>query len=224
MIPSEWRKIVLVPVPKKRSRGVCKTDNYWGISLTSVAYKAMCSVVHRRLLHMVEEKQLVVEEHGGFRKGRGCRDQLMTLVLLRQMKVVMGRGMFASFIDFKKAYDRVDQGILWGCLKGMGIEGQTLAFLKAAYTDLSYEVKVGAGCSDPFEVSCGLRQGCILSPLLFSLFINLVVVRLKEAEVGVKCGSKLIFMLLYTDDAVIFPEAKKSMRLRFDVLMRWCRE
>ena len=89
---------------------------------------------------------------------------------------------------------------------------------------MSCDVKVGAGRSDPFEVSCGLRQGCILSPLLFSLFINLVVVRLKEAEVGVKCGSKLIFMLLYTDDAVIFPEAKKSMRLRFDVLMRWCRE
>jgi len=59
MIPSEWRKNVVVSIPKKRSRGVCKTDDYRGISLTSVAYKAMCSVVHRRLLHMVEEKQLI---------------------------------------------------------------------------------------------------------------------------------------------------------------------
>ena len=73
----------------------------------SVACKAMCSVVHRRLLDMVEEKQLMAEEQGGFRKGIGCRDQLMTLVLLGQMKAVTGRGMFASFIDFKKAYDRV---------------------------------------------------------------------------------------------------------------------
>ena len=76
----------------------------------------------------------------------------------------------------------------------MGIGGRALAFLKA---DLSCEVKVGAGRSDPFEVSCGLRQGCILSPLLFSLFINSVVARLKDAEVGVKCGSKLISMLFY---------------------------
>ena len=102
--------------------------------------------------------------------------------------------------------------------------GQALAFLKAAYSDVSCEVKVGAGHSDPFEVSRGLRQGCTLSPLLFSLFINSVVTSLKETEVGVKCGSKLISMLLYADDAVIFAEDEKSMRLGLDVLMGWCRE
>ena len=106
----------------------------------------------------------------------------------------------------------------------MGMGGQALAFLKAACSDVSCEVKVGAGRSDPFEVSCGLRQGCILSPLLFSLFINSIVARLKEAEVGVKCGTKLISMLLYADDAVIFAEDEKSMRLGLDVLMGWHRE
>ncbi len=116
--------------------------------------------------------------------------------------------MFVSFKDFKKAYSRVNRGKLWGCLKGMGIGGWALAFLKAAYSDVSCEVKVGAGCSGPFKVSCGLKQGCILSPLLFSLFINSVVARLKEAEVGVKCGIKLISMLFYADDAVIFAEMK----------------
>ena len=141
-----------------------------------------------------------------------------------ESSVRKGAGMLVSFIDFKKAYDRVDRGKLWGCLKGMGIGGRALAFLKAAYSDVSYEVKVGAGRSDLFEVSCGLRQGCILSPLLFSLFINSIVARLKEAEVGVKCGSKLISMLLYADDAVIFAEDEKSMRLGLDVLMGWCRE
>ena len=155
-------------------------DDFWGMSLTSVAYKTMCSVVHRRLVHMVEERQLVAVEQGGFRKGRGCRDQLMTLVLLGQLKAVSGKGMLVSFIDFKKAYDRVDRGKLWGCLKGIG--GWALAFLKAAYSDVSCEVKVGAGRSYPFEVSCGLRQGCILSPLLFSLFSNSIVARLTRLK------------------------------------------
>ena len=61
---------------------MCKVDDFHGISLTSVAYKAMCRVVHRRLVDMMAEKQLVAEEQGGFREGRRCRDQLMTLVLL----------------------------------------------------------------------------------------------------------------------------------------------
>ena len=49
-----------------------EVDDFRGISLTPVAYKAMCSVVHRRLVHMVEEKQQVAEEQGGFRNGRGA--------------------------------------------------------------------------------------------------------------------------------------------------------
>ena len=52
-------KSVIVPIPKRMRRGVCKVDDFCGISLTSVAYKAMCSMVHRRLVHVVEEKQLV---------------------------------------------------------------------------------------------------------------------------------------------------------------------
>ena len=145
--------------------------------------------------------------------------QIMTLVLLGhvQLKAVSGKGMLVSFIDFRTAYNRVDRGKLRGCLKGMGIGGW-------AYSAVSCEVKVGAGRSDPFEVSCGLRQGCILSPVLFSLFINSIIARLKEAEVGVKYGSKLVSMLLYADDDAIFAEDEKSMRLRLDVLMGWCRE
>ena len=58
---------------------------------------------------MVGERNLVAEEQGGFRRGRGCRDQLLTLMLLGQIKAMMRRGMFAGFIDFRTAYDRVDR-------------------------------------------------------------------------------------------------------------------
>ena len=124
----------------------------------------MCSVIQGRLKHVVEERNLVAEEQGGFRKGRGCRDQLLTLVLLGQVKAVAKRGMLAGFIDFKKAYDRVDRGKLWGCLEKMGIRGRVTAFLKAVYSDVSCEVKVGEKCSEPFGVSCGLRQGVFSHP------------------------------------------------------------
>ena len=100
-------------------------------------------------------------------------------------------GMFASFIDFKKAYDRVDRGKLWRCLEGMGLGGRLSAFLKAVYEDVSCKVKVGEGQSEPFKVTCGLRQGCILSPLLFSLYINSLITKLKKAGVGVKCRDQL---------------------------------
>ena len=94
----------------------------------------------------------------------------------------------------------------------MGKGGRISGFLKAVYTVPSSEVKVDKERSKPFRVTCGLRQGCILSPLLFSLYINSLVSKLKEAEVGVMCMGQLISALLYADDAVIFAEDEELMR------------
>jgi len=73
-------------------------------------------------------------------------------------------------------------------------------------------------------VACGQRQSCILSPLLFSMYINSLVLKLKEAEVGAKCRKQLISVLLYANDAVIWAEDEKLMRWGLEVLMDWCDE
>jgi len=92
-------------------------------------------------------------------------------MLLGQMKARFRKGMFATFIDFRKAYDRVDRNKLWQCLQDSGFGGRILSFLQAAYRSLACEVKVGEMMSDSFALSRGLRQGCVLSPLLFSVSI-----------------------------------------------------
>ena len=127
-------------------------------------------------------------------------------------------------IDFRKVYDRVDREKLWGCLESTGMGGHVSAFLKAVYTGPSSEVKVDKERSKPFRMACGLRQGCILSPLLFSLYISSLVSKLKEAEVGVMCMGQLISALLYADDAVIFAEDEELMRRELDILSEWCEE
>ena len=218
------KKCNCIHTKKKGVSGVCRMDECCGISLVPLAYKALCGIIQVRLTEVVRERNLVVEEQGGFRRGRGCRDQLLTLMLLGQIKAMSRRGMFAGFIDFRKVYDRVDRVKLWGCLDSMGLGGRVSAFLRAVHTDTSSEVKVGEERSKPFRVECGLRQGCILSPLLFSLNVNSLVSKLKEAEVGVRCGGQLVSALLYADDAVIFAENEELMRRGLDVLAEWCTE
>ena len=224
MTPSEWRKNVIVPGPKKRISGACVVDDFRGIALVSVVYKAMCSIVHQRMTQVVEERQLLAEEQGGFRKGRGCRDQVLTLTLLGQIKAMERKGMFAAFIDFRKAYDRVDRGKLWQCLEVMGFSGLVSGFIRAAYEDLSGEVKVGEVLSESFGMTCGLRQGCVLSPLLFSLYINSLVEKLKAAGAGVECRGRLITALLYADDAVLFADNEEGMRVSLEALSGWCKQ
>ena len=92
-------------MPKKRSRGTgeCVTDDFRGISLISVAYKAMCAIVQVRLEQGVEGGQLLAEEQGGFRKGRGCRYQIVTLILLGQIKMMTKkRGIFTALLILRR--------------------------------------------------------------------------------------------------------------------------
>ena len=89
----------MVSVPKKKYKGICEVDNFRGIAVVSVVYKQMCSMVQGRLVQMVEG------EHCWLKSKVGSN----TLTLLRQMKMMRRkRGMFAAFIDFRKAYDSVD--------------------------------------------------------------------------------------------------------------------
>ena len=68
------------------------TGQIRGVALVSVVYKVMCLVVQERLVQLVEGEQLLAEEQGGFRRGRGCRDQLLTLTLLGQMTMMARKG------------------------------------------------------------------------------------------------------------------------------------
>ena len=79
-----WKSSMVVPLPKMRSKGACRTKEFRGISLVSVVYKAMCLIVQERLVNVVEERQLLAEGQGGFKRGRGCQDHIMTLTLLGQ--------------------------------------------------------------------------------------------------------------------------------------------
>ena len=109
MVPSVWRESLVVPVPKKQSRGTCVTDNFRGISLTSSVSKVLCVILNARLTDVAEGEGLIAEEQGGFRKQRGCRDQVLTLVLMGQSEIAKAaKGMLVAFIDFTKANDTVD--------------------------------------------------------------------------------------------------------------------
>ena len=86
-----------------------------------------------------------------------------------------------AFLDFKKAFPSVWREGLWGKMRGYGIEGKFLRLCERLYSDVGARVRVGKVFSERFMIKEGLRQGCILSPTLFSLFLmDLALVRKKR--------------------------------------------
>ena len=104
----------------------------------------------------------------------------------------------------------------------MGLGGRLISFMEAAYKDVKCEVRVLEAMSDAFEVNAGLRQGCVLSPILFSLYIDEITTRLRQKGMGVTCGHRLIPALLYADDIVLLAEDEEGMGESLKVLQEWC--
>src|SRR6185437_13718386 len=150
-------------------------SNYRGITLLSVVGKVFTQVLQTRLVGWVEKKRLLEQEQGGFRPGIGCTEQTFSLV-----ELVKNRGRekdtFCCFIDIKKAFDRVFRAGLWQRLASLKIRGKLWRVVRCLYNKV--ESKVFGG-DLWFELSAGVRQGCILSPLLYAIFIDGLVKHIK---------------------------------------------
>lgn len=134
------------------------------------------SVLHFRLSAWVAEHKLIPDEQAGFRSGYSCNDQFFCLNTCIQQALSSGGGkLYVVFIDFKSAFPSVHHVILWRTLLSYGVSQEFVDLLKAFYTDSRASVRTQCGLTSEFPVRCGVRQGCILSPLLFSLIINRLV-------------------------------------------------
>ena len=86
-----------------------------------------------------------------------------------------GKDVFWAFIDLEKAYDTIGQHGMWQMLRVYGVGGKLLKAVQSFYVDSRSCVQVGNDVSEWFPVNVGLRQGCVMSPWLFNVYMDGVV-------------------------------------------------
>ena len=136
-------------------------------------------------------------------------------------------GWMVVFIDFSKAYDRIERGKLWKSLETMGVSGKFSSFVSSSRFMLGHHVGlelVTGKASKVLNVDVGLRQGCVLLPVLFSLYINSLVDQLKSASCGIQCAGEIIPGLLFADDTVLLALDESEIKKSLEVPVEWCKE
>ena len=117
-------------------------------------------------------------------------------------------------IDYAKAFDWVDHNKLWKILKEMEIPDHLTCLLRNLYAGQEATVRTGHGTTDWFQIGKGVYQGCILSPCLFNLYAEYIMMYagLDEAQARIKIAGRNINNLRYADDTTLMAESKEELK------------
>ena len=169
-IPSDWQRGLLVKLPKSGDLSQC--GKWRGITLLSIPSKILTRVILDRMKEAIDLK--LRDEQAGFRKERSCIDQIATLRIIVEQTIEWQAPLYICFVDFEKAFDSVDRQTIWNLLRHYGVPEKLVEIIQQLYNGFSCQVSHAGKLSEEFQVTTGVRQGCLLSPLLFLVVLDWV--------------------------------------------------
>lgn len=216
-IPSNFNKAIMIPLFKKGDPLIA--SNYRGLSLLNSLSKIFNSIILNRLTFWIEHNKILTEFQAGFRKQYSTVDNIFNLMNIVQLNSLNSKKTFAFFVDFSNAFDTIPHSSLFFKLSKVGISSKIIRILQNTYEKSETVIFDGSTYSSPFSAKVGVKQGCILSPLLFSLFINDLV---DELSGGVNVAGINVKVLLYADDIVILSDSPYALQSMIDDLQTYC--
>ncbi|KAK9871609.1 hypothetical protein WA026_012988 [Henosepilachna vigintioctopunctata] len=214
--PDEWCNSIFVPIFKKGSPLEC--SNYRTIALIPHASKILLTIINERLKSFLLPQ--ISDEQTGFIPGKGTREQILNLRQIIEKSREYNIGMYLCFIDYSKAFDRVKWNKLWTILLEMGTPPHLIHLVKRLYENNNAKIRANNTLSSNFKSNAGVRQGCILSPILFNTYTEHIMRRVMEGWTGgISVGGRRINNLRYADDTVIIAASKEEMQ---EIMTRLC--
>ena len=173
----------------------------------------MLKILQARLQQYMDHEFADIQ--AGFRKDRGPRGQIANICWIIEKEREFQKNIYFCFIDYAKAFDCVDHNKLWKILKELGIPDHLTCLLRNLYAGQKAAVRTDNGTTDWFHIGKRVHQSCILSPCLFNLYSEYIMLnaRLDEAQAGIKIAGRNINNLRYTDDTTLVAESKELKSL-----------
>ena len=195
--PQNWTKSLVITLPKKGDLKLC--NNYRTLSLISHPSKVLLRVILNRLKHQARE--IISEEQAGFMKGRSTVEQIFNLRCIIEKYQEHQQELYHVFIDFKKAFDRVWHQALWATMHKYNINQNLIALIEELYSHATSSVCLDGDIGEWFRTTVGVRQGCLLSPTLFNIFLERIMAdALEDHDSSVSIGGRNVSNLRFADD------------------------
>ena len=207
--PEDFTRVVMIPIQKKSNAIEC--EDHRTISLISHASKILLKILTKRI--EAKAKGFIGQNQFGFRKGCGTRDAIGVMRVLCERSLEHDNDVYICFVDFEKAFDRVDWIKMMQVLKLLGVDWRDRRLINDLYMRQQAVVRVAGGDSEPGVIGRGVRQGCPLSPLLFSIYAEAMMVEaMEDIEEGVRVGGEPLKDVRFADDQGMVASTEQGLQ------------
>ena len=211
-MPSCLRDCVLIPVPKK-NKDVTSSSSYRSIALASSISKILEHLILTKFSSYLHTSPLQFGFKPGFSTSL-CTGVVKNII---SRYIHNGSSVHGCFLDASKAFDLVDHGILFQKLIDRGLPLAIVRFLSSWYSSQMMRVRWDKSLSNSFSVSNGVRQGGVLSPILFSVYLDGLLQKLADSGAGCHWGHLFAGAVCYADDIVLLAPCPSALRILLNI-------
>ena len=206
--PDDLLESVITSIPKDMRGNLCTDDNYRGIALCS----CLCKLIDLIIIDKYSDKLLTSDLQFAFKPDHSTN--MCTSILKEVCSYYQARNsdVYICLLDASKAFDRVHYGKLFKLLSLRKIPVQVRRLLLDMYTRQKIRTIWNGAHSETFDVKNGVKQGGILSPILFCLYIDELLIRIKDSGLGCHIGHLSYASLGYADDVSAMSPSIKALQ------------
>ena len=215
--PNRLRTSLLTALPK--SGNLRLSDNYRGIQMLPLLAVVFDRIISNRLIKWAK----INFEQTAFQKGKGTIDQIFLLRVLISLVKSNGKTLYIGFFDLSKAFDRVSRYLLLKQLLKLGVGGVLFYAIKSIYSVTRCILKGFGKLSEVFQTHTGIKQGASSSVILFIIFMDDIIDKLKE-NCLIEPILKDLHSLLHADDTAVLSTDRELFIHKCNVLIDTIKE